>query len=118
MSEENSGFKPRPRIQTLSDLIFGLALSIGALTMISQQPTNFQSVVASLLFYSFSFLVLVSVWRSYRITNKPQYSAPFHRLYRTLSLQPTLHHQRRLLEQHFSSVRSRFGSDVSDFSVL
>jgi uncharacterized membrane protein len=65
MLEENSGFKPRPRIQTLSDLIFGLALSIGALTLIGQQPTNFQSVVASLLFYSFSFLVLVSVWRSY-----------------------------------------------------
>ena len=65
MSEEHSEFKPRPRIQTLSDLIFGLALSIGALTLIGQQPTNFQSVVASLLFYSFSFLILISVWRSY-----------------------------------------------------
>ncbi len=65
MLEENSGFKTRPRIQTLSDLIFGLALSIGALTLIGQQPTNFQSVVASLLFYSFSFLILISVWRSY-----------------------------------------------------
>jgi uncharacterized membrane protein len=65
MSEEKSVFKPTPRIQTLSDLIFGLALSIGALTLIGQQPTDFQAIVASLLFYSFSFLVLVSVWRSY-----------------------------------------------------
>lgn len=66
MSEEqHSGFKPRPRIQTLSDLIFGLALSIGALMLIGQQPTDFRTIVASLLFYSFSFLVLVSVWRSY-----------------------------------------------------
>ncbi len=66
MSEEqHSGYKPRPRIQTLSDLIFGLALSIGALMLIGQQPTDFQSIVASLVFYSFSFLVLVSVWRSY-----------------------------------------------------
>ena len=65
MSEEHSGFKPRPRIQTLSDLIFGLALSIGALALISQQPSNFGVLVSSLFFYSFSFLVLVSVWRSY-----------------------------------------------------
>ena len=65
MSEEHSGFKPRPRIQTISDLIFGLALSIGALALISQQPSNFGVLVSSLFFYSFSFLVLVSVWRSY-----------------------------------------------------
>jgi uncharacterized membrane protein len=65
MVEEQSRFKPRPRIQTLSDLIFGLALSIGALTLIGQQPTDFQTVVTSLLFFSFSFIVLVNVWRSY-----------------------------------------------------
>jgi uncharacterized membrane protein len=65
MGEEHSGFKPRPRIQTLSDLIFGLALSIGAFALIGRQPTDFGVVVASLLFYSFSFVVLVGVWRSY-----------------------------------------------------
>jgi hypothetical protein len=61
MGEEHSGFKPRPRLQTLSDLIFGLALSIGALALIGRQPTDFGVVVASLLFYSFSFVVLVGV---------------------------------------------------------
>ncbi len=58
-------FKPRPRIQTLSDLIFGLALSIGALSLIGQQPTSFGEVAVSLAFFSFSFLILVGVWRSY-----------------------------------------------------
>ncbi len=66
MGEEgHSGFKPRPRIQTLSDLIFGLALSIGALSLVGKQPTSFGEVTVSLAFFSFSFLILVGVWRSY-----------------------------------------------------
>jgi uncharacterized membrane protein len=67
MNEERPqpGAKPRPRIETLSDLIFGLALSIGALTLIGQPPADFKAILLSLSFFSFSFLVLVSVWRSY-----------------------------------------------------
>ena len=65
MGEVGVGFKPRPRIQTLSDLIFGFALSIGALTLIGTQPANFLAVSEALLFYGFSFLVLIGVWRSY-----------------------------------------------------
>jgi uncharacterized membrane protein len=64
MSEEHSS-KPKPRIQSLSDLIFGLALSIGALTLIGQQPVNFNAILTALGLYAFSFLILVSVWRSY-----------------------------------------------------
>jgi uncharacterized membrane protein len=33
--------------------------------LIGQQPSSFGVLVSSLFFYSFSFLVLVSVWRSY-----------------------------------------------------
>jgi uncharacterized membrane protein len=58
-------FKPRLRIEAFSDLIFGLALSIGALTLIGQQPTSFEALMAALGLYAFSFLILVSVWRSY-----------------------------------------------------
>jgi uncharacterized membrane protein len=58
-------FKPRPRIEAFSDLIFGLALSIGALTFIGQQPTSFEALMAALGLYGFSFLILVSVWLSY-----------------------------------------------------
>jgi uncharacterized membrane protein len=65
MNEDHSVFKPRPRIQSLSDLIFGLALSIGALNLIGQQPATFQALLASLGFYSFSFLILIKVWQAY-----------------------------------------------------
>jgi uncharacterized membrane protein len=64
MSSERT-FKPRPRIEAFSDLIFGLALSIGALALISQQFTTFQDLIAALGLYAFSFLILVSVWLSY-----------------------------------------------------
>jgi uncharacterized membrane protein len=57
--------KPRPRIQTLSDLVFGLALSISALTLIGQQPTTINQLATSLGLYGFSFLILISVWRIY-----------------------------------------------------
>jgi uncharacterized membrane protein len=65
MTEEKRGFLPRPHIQTLSDLIFGLALSIGAITLIGQLPTNATEVFVAIGQYGFSFLILVSVWRSY-----------------------------------------------------
>lgn len=55
----------RPRIQTLSDLIFGLALSISALTLIGQQPTSTQQLGFSLGLFAFSFLVLIQIWRFY-----------------------------------------------------
>ena len=64
MSAEQS-FKPRPRIEAFSDLIFGLALSIGALTLIGQQLTSFEALMIALSLYSFSFLILVGVWLSY-----------------------------------------------------
>lgn len=65
MTEERRGFSPRPHIQTLSGLIFGVALSIGAITLIGQQPTSAQQVFVALGQYGFSFLILVSVWRAY-----------------------------------------------------
>jgi uncharacterized membrane protein len=68
MNEEHSSFKPRPRIQSLSNLIFGLALSIGALTLIGQQASDFQHILISLGYYAFSFLILINVWRIYSNT--------------------------------------------------
>jgi uncharacterized membrane protein len=56
---------PRPRVQTLSDLIFGLALSISALTLIGHQPATAEQFFTSLGLYGFSFLILISVWRVY-----------------------------------------------------
>jgi uncharacterized membrane protein len=56
------------RLESLSDLIFGLALSIGALTLIGTAPRNFSSLLLSLAYFAFSFLILISVWRSYTST--------------------------------------------------
>ena len=55
----------KPRILSLSDLIFGLALSISALTLIGHQPTTAEEFFASLALYGFSFLILINVWNRY-----------------------------------------------------
>ena len=68
MTEQKEDKLPKPRLESLSDLIFGLALSIGALTLIGQQPGNFQQLVFSILYYGFSFIILINVWYSYTRT--------------------------------------------------
>ncbi len=59
------GSAPRPRIQTLADLIFGLALSIGAVSLVNTKPTNLNALIGSLLLFGFSFLILALVWFRY-----------------------------------------------------
>jgi uncharacterized membrane protein len=59
------GFRLRPSIKSLSDLIFGLALSIGALTLIDQAIQSIHELFASLVYFAFSFFILISVWRVY-----------------------------------------------------
>jgi uncharacterized membrane protein len=56
---------PRPRIQTLSDLIFGLALSIGAITLLSEKPSSIMGVAISLVGFGWAFLILALVWVRY-----------------------------------------------------
>ena len=68
MAEEKERVTPKSRIESLSDLIFGLALSIGALTLIGQPPRDFSQLVLDLLYFAFSFLILISVWYSYTRT--------------------------------------------------
>lgn len=57
--------EPKLRMRSFSNLIFGLTLSIGALTLIGQQPATSQQLLASLAFYAFSFLIITNVWRAY-----------------------------------------------------
>lgn len=56
---------PRPRIQTLSDLIFGLALSIGAITLLSEKPSSFAELGVTLLGFGWAFFILALVWVRY-----------------------------------------------------
>jgi uncharacterized membrane protein len=56
---------PRPRIQALSDLIFGLALSIGAITLLTQKPSSMIDLAVSLLGFGWAFVILALVWVRY-----------------------------------------------------
>jgi hypothetical protein len=56
---------PKPRIESLSDLIFGLALSVGALSLLSKPPNTPAEVTSDILAFAFSFLILIYVWMSY-----------------------------------------------------
>lgn len=57
---------PHDRIEALSDLVFGLALSIGAIVLVTQTaPTSSRDVISSLIEFGFSFIVLISVWTRY-----------------------------------------------------
>jgi len=52
-------------MQTLSDLIFGLALSIGAITLLSSAPGHLSDVASTLLGYGWAFVILALVWVRY-----------------------------------------------------
>jgi uncharacterized membrane protein len=65
LSQGSLGLAPKPRIEALSDLVFGLALSIGALALINQQPSSLNQLLYTLFAFAFSFLILVSVWYRY-----------------------------------------------------
>jgi uncharacterized membrane protein len=55
----------RPRIESLTDLIFGLALSIGALGLLNSKPGSIQDVLSSIAFFGLSFLILITIWLRY-----------------------------------------------------
>ena len=56
---------PRPRIQTLSDLIFGLALSIGALSLLGGRPASLTDLAGAVLGFGWAFVILALVWVRY-----------------------------------------------------
>jgi uncharacterized membrane protein len=57
--------KPRARIESLADLIFGLALSVGAISLVSNPPTTSAEVQGDLATFGFSFLILITMWLRY-----------------------------------------------------
>jgi len=59
--------RPQP-IELLSELvriIFGLALSIGAISLISRLPAKPFGILIDVAEFGFSFLILISVWLGY-----------------------------------------------------
>jgi uncharacterized membrane protein len=49
----------------LSDLIFGLALSLSAYSLLTRPPATLTNLASDLLSFTFSFLILISVWIRY-----------------------------------------------------
>jgi len=63
--ESDGGTRPRPRIESLSDLVFGLALSIGALALVSNPPVTDRGFYTDIATFGFNFIVLISIWLRY-----------------------------------------------------
>lgn len=55
----------KSRIESLSDLIFGLALSIGALALIAHPVLTAADLVRDLAEFALAFIVLIVVWLRY-----------------------------------------------------
>jgi uncharacterized membrane protein len=63
--EEPTKARPRPRIESLSDLVFGLALSIGAIALVSSPPTTDGGFYRDVATFAFNFIILISIWLRY-----------------------------------------------------
>src|SRR2546425_2980037 len=57
--------RPRPRIETLADLVFGLSLSIGAIGLIATAPTTQSEINSHIYAFGFTFLVIITAWIIY-----------------------------------------------------
>jgi uncharacterized membrane protein len=66
LSEEPVGVpRIKVRIEGLSDIVFGLALSIGSLILITNQPKNPIELAGDIALFVFSFLLIVISWFLY-----------------------------------------------------
>jgi len=59
------GGLPKSRLESLTDLVFGLALSIGSLSLLAKSPTTPSDVVTAVSGFAFSFLILITIWFRY-----------------------------------------------------
>jgi uncharacterized membrane protein len=59
--------RPRPRLETLSDLIYGLSLSIGAISLVitNNQASTAADINRNILEFLFVFLILITSWIIY-----------------------------------------------------
>jgi uncharacterized membrane protein len=68
LEEKIAAPKPRisrPRIESLSDIIFGLALAISTIPLISKLPARPFGMLVDISEFGFGFLILMSVWMGY-----------------------------------------------------
>src|SRR2546428_13988641 len=65
MQQPSVATRPRPRIETLADLIFGLSLSIGSIALIANPPKSNAEITAHILAFAYTFFVLITAWMIY-----------------------------------------------------
>jgi uncharacterized membrane protein len=65
MQQSSAGVHPRPRIETLADLIFGLSLSIGSIALIANPPKSAGEITTHILAFAYTFFVLITAWLIY-----------------------------------------------------
>src|SRR5437870_4278410 len=66
MTQKEGYARPRPRIETLVDLIFGLSLSIGAVALITASaPSSAYDINRRILAFIFTASFLITNWMVY-----------------------------------------------------
>jgi uncharacterized membrane protein len=65
MQQSSAVVRPRPRIETLADLVFGLSLSIGSIALIANPPKNNAEITTHILAFAYTFFVLITAWMIY-----------------------------------------------------
>jgi uncharacterized membrane protein len=66
--KEDPPHRIKVRIESLSDLVFGLALSIGSLEFLSSPARDPVGLGTNLVYFGFSFFILVFTWLGYSRT--------------------------------------------------
>ena len=57
--------RPRPRIETLADLIFGVSLAIDSIALLPTATTTIDQMNGRILIFAFAFLFLITAWLIY-----------------------------------------------------
>ena len=70
--ESQSGETGMPRIkiriESLSDMVFGLALSLGSLILITNVQPNITTIFLNVIIFGFGFVIIVMTWLGYSRT--------------------------------------------------
>ena len=54
-----------PHVENLVDLVFGLALSIGSLILVTSPPKNPHELLEDVIAFAYGFIILVFIWEEF-----------------------------------------------------